>query len=73
WELHAQGASLRTTDTLERAMPMFERYRGPFLPVMRMPASGAGGEPELIGALYQTDALRAYTRVLEEELREEHS
>ncbi|MEO0622317.1 MAG: chloride channel protein [Pseudomonadota bacterium] len=73
WELHAQGASLRTTDTLERAMPMFERYRGPFLPVMRMPASGAEGEPELIGALYQTDALRAYTRVLEEELREEHS
>ncbi len=71
WELHAQGVSLRKTDTLERALPIFERMRGPFLPVV---APGPkGGEPELIGALFQADALRAYARCLEDELREEHS
>ncbi len=73
WTLHEQGAWLRRSDTLERALPMFDRYRGPFLPVMAMPAKGDGGEPELLGALFQTDAYRAYARTLEEELREEHS
>ncbi|GMG83277.1 chloride channel protein [Paralimibaculum aggregatum] len=72
WELHAQNVSLRQGDTLERALPMFERLKGPFLPVMAPPAR-RGEDPELIGALFQVDALRAYARTLEEELREEHS
>ncbi len=73
WTLHEQGAWLRRTDTLERALPMFDSYRGAFLPVMGVPAKGEAGEPELLGALFQTDAYRAYARTLEEELREEHS
>jgi len=71
WNLYRQGAALRQGDTLERALPMFERLRGPFLPVIAA-AGEEGGEPELLGALFYTDALRAYSRVLEEELREEH-
>jgi CIC family chloride channel protein len=73
WELYEQGAWLRRSDTLERALPMFERLKGPFLPVMSEPAPGRGGAPEIAGALFHMDALRAYTRTLEEELREEHS
>lgn len=71
WELHAQGVSLRRSDTLERALPIFERVKRPFLPVVV--AAKTGGDPELVGALFHTDALRAYARCLEDELREEHS
>lgn len=71
WDLHAQGVSLRQGDTLERALPIFERVKRPYLPVMAVPKPGA--EAELVGALFQTDALRAYSRCLEDELREEHS
>jgi len=75
WELHRQGAFLRRTDTLERALPLLERLKGPFLPVIDEPAGGPGdteAEPELIGAVFHVDALRAYSRSLEDELREEH-
>ncbi|TYO91546.1 CIC family chloride channel protein [Oceanicella actignis] len=64
-----QGAVLRMDDTLERALPMFARHSGPMLPVV---AEGEDGRPELIGAVFHLDALRAYVRVLEENLREEH-
>jgi CIC family chloride channel protein len=50
---------------------MFDRLRGGFLPVVEG-AVGDTSEPELLGALFQSDALRAYSRVLEDELREEH-
>jgi len=73
WELHRQGASLAREDTLARALPMFDRLKGAFLPVMAWPKPGVEGEPEIVGALFHVDALRAYARVLEEELREEHS
>jgi CIC family chloride channel protein len=73
WELHRQGASLDRADTLARALPMFERLKGPFLPVMAWPPPGQKGEPEIVGALFHADALRAYARALEDELREEHS
>ena len=71
WALVEQGAYLRREDTLERALPMLERLRGGFLPVI----DGTVSEkttPELLGALFHTDALSAYTRALEDELREEH-
>ena len=72
WELYRQGAWLKRGDTLERALPMFERLKGPLLPVIEPPPRGSGQEPELLGALFQADALRAYARTLEDELREEH-
>ncbi|MGD1924384.1 MAG: chloride channel protein [Paracoccaceae bacterium] len=71
-ELVAQGAVLRPDETLERALPMFERLSGTYLPVVE-PDRGDGQTPELLGALFHVDALRAYNRALEEELREEHA
>jgi CIC family chloride channel protein len=71
WALVEQGVFLRREDTLETALPMFEQLRGGFLPVV----DGAVSEhtkPELLGALFRTDALSAYSRALEDELREEH-
>ena len=71
-ELVEQGASLGAKDTLERALPMFDQLKGAYLPVI---AEGVGKDdpPELLGALYHVDALRAYNHALEEELREEHA
>jgi CIC family chloride channel protein len=71
WALVEQGAYLRPEDTLERALPMLERLRGGFLPVVDGAVSETA-KPELLGALFQTDALGAYARALEDELREEH-
>jgi len=71
-ELLEQGVFLRREDTLERALPLFDRLRGGFLPVVDEKPPGGGG-PEILGALFHTDALRAYSRLLEEELRKEHS
>jgi CIC family chloride channel protein len=71
WALVEQGVFLRREDTLERALPMFERLRSRFLPVV----DGAVSEtmkPELLGALFRSDALTAYSHALEDELREEH-
>ncbi len=67
--LMEQRVMLERDDTLEEALGMFERLKGPFLPVVVFTGED---EPELIGALFQTDALRAYTRALEEVHREEH-
>ncbi|MEO1274398.1 MAG: chloride channel protein [Pseudomonadota bacterium] len=72
WELQAQGFWLTRKDTLEEALPLLRRAGRPYVPVMERPRE-RGGEPELIGALFHTDALSAYSRRLEEELREEHS
>ncbi len=71
WALVEQGVCLDRDDTLERALPMFQRLRGAYLPVVERPEGGKG-EPELLGALFRVDALTAYTNALEEELREEH-
>jgi len=67
-----QGVFLWRGDSLARALPMFERLQGRFLPVLDGPAEG-DAPPELIGALFRVDALTAYARALEEELREEHA
>ena len=72
-ELVGQGAYLVSGDTLERALPMFEQLRGTYIPVIEPVKDGAKTEPELLGALYHVDALRAYNHALEEELREEHA
>ncbi len=79
-ELVAQGAALAQEDTLERALKMFDRLRGPYLPVVDSSRAAlsqgapAGSEgQELLGAVFHVDALRAWNRVLEEEMREEHA
>jgi CIC family chloride channel protein len=71
WALVEQGAFLRREDTLEKALPMFERLRGGFLPVVDGAVSETA-KPDLLGALFRSDALGAYSRALEDELREEH-
>ena len=73
WELHRQGVALARGDTLARALPVFERVGVACLPVIDWPEPGSDAEPELVGALFHVDALAAYARLLEEELREEHS
>ena len=71
WEAIEAGWYIDGNATLENAMPMFERENRPFLTVVRM---GAGGEaPEILGALFQVDALRAYNKALAATAAEEHS
>ena len=71
WSLIEQGVYIDVTTTLEAAMPMFERASVPFLPVVML----AGGDqpPELQGALFHVDALKAYNRALAAVSEEEHS
>jgi CIC family chloride channel protein len=66
-ELVEQGAYLRDTDTLETALPMFDQFKGPMIPVVEEETQ------ELLGAVFQTDALKAYNRALVATHKEEHS
>jgi len=68
--LIGEGVYLDATATLEAAMPVFERARVPFVPVVTRPDTD--GTPELVGALFHVDALRAYNRALAAVSREEH-
>jgi len=71
WALVEQGAALERGDTLATALPMFERSAGrAMIPVVERDADA---RPELIGALFHVDALRAYNRALVETHREEHA
>ncbi len=70
WSLVEQGAYLTRADTLEKAMPLFDRIKGGVVPVVD---GRADGPPELLGALFQVDALKAYNRALAEVAKEEHS
>ncbi|WP_010141203.1 chloride channel protein [Oceanicola sp. S124] len=70
WELIEQGLYLDAAATLEDAFPDFERSLEPFLPVVTL--SDATRPPELLGALFHVDALRAYNRALAATASEEH-
>jgi CIC family chloride channel protein len=70
WEAIEAGYYIDGNATLEAAMPIFERENRPFIAVVRM---GGGEAPEILGALYQVDALRAYNRALAATAAEEHS
>lgn len=59
------------SDTLEAAMPLFERSNSDFLAVVRL--SDDAGPPEAIGILLHVDALRVYNRALAATAAEEHS
>ncbi len=57
--------------TLEAGLPVLETSGRDFLAVIR--AGGEGEAPEILGALYHVDALRAYNRALAAMAAEEHS
>jgi len=59
WQLIEQGIYVDGAATLENAMPIFDKGGATFLPVVTL--WGDGRPPELLGALFQVDALKAYT------------
>lgn len=71
WEMIGDGIYVDGAATLEVAMPMFEQAGVPFIPVVNLSADAA--PPELLGALFHVDALRAYNRALAATAAEEHS
>jgi CIC family chloride channel protein len=75
WALVEQGAMLTRDDSLQEALPMFDRLKSGMIPVVERGAPGAppGAPPELIGAVFHVDALKAFNRALLETHREEHS
>ncbi|MDJ0992402.1 MAG: chloride channel protein [Dinoroseobacter sp.] len=71
WDLIGDGVYLDGNASLETAMPVFERANHDFIPVVSF---GSETEPpQLLGALFQVDALKAYNRALAETAAEEHS
>jgi CIC family chloride channel protein len=71
WELIREGVYLDGNATLEQAMPLFERGGHVFIPVVTL--GGEDSPPELWGALFQVDALKAMNRALSDTAAEEHS
>lgn len=73
-ELIEQGAWLTPEETLQKALPMLEGGGSAFIPVAKPPPpENSDAEPELLGAVFLVDALRAYNRILIETHKEEHS
>ena len=70
-DLIEQGMWLRPHDTLEVAMPIFERDGHSFLPVAER--AEADAPPVLHGALFHVDALKTYNDALAATAKEEHS
>ena len=66
-----EGVFVGKDATLEVAFPRFEGISTGFIPVVDY--SEDPENPELVGALFQIDALRAYTDTLAETVREEHN
>ena len=71
WELIAEGIYVDAAATLEVALPIFDRTFVPFVPVVTL--TGKDAAPELKGALFHVDALKAYNRALAATAAEEHS
>lgn len=71
WELVEQGIYVDGNATLETVMPIFETSNAVYVPVVTL--SGEDAPPELWGAVFQVDALRAYNKALAETAAEEHS
>ncbi|MEM6385273.1 MAG: chloride channel protein [Pseudomonadota bacterium] len=70
WSAIETGAWVDPNATLETALPLFEKTPHPFLPVVTMGAEGEA--PQIHGALFHVDALRAYNRALAATAAEEH-
>ena len=71
WEMIEEGLYIDQSATLETAMPVFDRAGVTFLPVVTL--TGEKKAPELQGALFHVDALKAYNRALAATAAEEHS
>ncbi|WP_299611988.1 chloride channel protein [uncultured Tateyamaria sp.] len=71
WEMIADGIYVDEKATLETAMPVFDRTMVRFIPVVTL--TGENAAPELQGALFHVDALKAYNRALAATAAEEHS
>ena len=71
WDLMSEGLYIDGNATLEQAMPTFEATNAQFIPVVTL--GGEDTPPELWGALFQVDALKAMNRALAETAAEEHS
>ena len=70
WEAIEEGVWVEPNATLETALPLFEKTSRQFLPVVTL---GVEGEPPQIhGALFHVDALRAYNKALAATAAEEH-
>ena len=65
------GTYIDARATLEQAMPIFEKGGQAFIPVVTI--GDKGSAPDLQGALFQVDALRAFNRALTARAAEEHS
>lgn len=70
WQLIDAGTYIDGSATLEQAMPLFDSSGAHFLPVV---ALSSDAPPELLGALFHVDALKAYNRALAATAAEEHS
>jgi CIC family chloride channel protein len=71
WDLVGDGVYIDGNATLEQAMPIFEQGGHPFIPVVTL--GGENSPPELWGALFQVDALKAMNMALAATAAEEHS
>lgn len=71
WRAIESGTYIDAAATLADAMPIFDRTGAEFLPVVRL--AGPDSRPDLVGALFHVDALRAFNRALAEVSEEEHS
>ncbi|MCG7519175.1 chloride channel protein [Ruegeria sp. Ofav3-42] len=69
-ELIEQGLCVQAGDTLEAAMPYFDRDDIPCIPVVIVEDDGIETP---VGALFHVDALKAYNRALAATAAEEHS
>lgn len=70
WDLINAGTYVDGAATLEAVMPVFEASGARFIPVVTL---SADAPPELLGALFYVDALKAYNRALAATAAEEHS
>ena len=71
WEAIEGGFTIDRNATLEQAMPIFEATNRQFLAVVTLGEEGEA--PQIHGALFNVDALRAYNRALAATAAEEHS
>ncbi len=70
WAAIEEGMWVDPNATLETALPIFDKTPRPFLPVVTIGAEGEA--PQIHGALFHVDALRAYNRALAATAEEEH-
>ena len=71
WEAIEAGHWIERNATLETALPVFDETNRQFLPVVTI--GEEGDAPQIHGALFHVDALRAYNRALAATAAEEHS